>query len=49
MREIALTQEEIGVLIDLLEKRKEEIRKDEGAVYVRTLIKQILEKLDSGD
>jgi len=46
MREIALTQEEIEVLIDLLERRKEELRHDESAAYFRQLIKQMLVKLD---
>ena len=47
MKEISFTQEELGVLIDLLERRKEELRKDEGTAYVRQLVKQILEKLDA--
>ena len=45
--EITLTQEEIQVLIDLLERRKEELRGDESAVYFRQLVKQILAKLDT--
>ncbi len=47
MADISLTQEELSVLIDILERRKEELRTDENASYVRKLIKQILEKLDA--
>lgn len=47
MIEIALTQEELQVLIDLLERRKEELRGDETSTYTRGVIKQILEKLDA--
>lgn len=46
MKEISFTPEEQRVLINLLEQRKEELRNDESAAYVRQLIKQILEKLD---
>jgi len=46
MVEVSFTREELGILIDLLERREEELRKDESAEYVRGLIKQILAKLD---
>ena len=47
MKQISLTQEELEVLIDLLERRKEELRHDETGTYIRKMIKQILEKLDA--
>ena len=47
MAEISFTQEEIGILIDILERRKEELRNDESSAYIRQLIKQMLEKLDA--
>ena len=47
MTEIAFTEEELSVLINILERRKEELRNDDNGAYVRTVVKQILEKLDA--
>ena len=44
---LEFTQEERSILIDLLERRKEELRQEDNTEYLRKIIKQMLEKLDA--